>query len=262
MEADKDNANPTIINSSDLPSRRRSAPTAKRAGLFDALAPAYPSLVDASSSPEPSSSEASSSSDEETEEIDEQEVYDLISTISDPEHPLSLGSLGVVKLEDIAILPPTSPRSRISTVTVLVTPTTSACSLTTVIGLGVKVRLVNALPPRFRIDVRIKPGTSGTAGEVNKQLGDKERVAAAMENKSLLNVVNNMLATSLLPGYHQGVCNGCSHRPSGMHKPPVSELLPNAIKHRASLDFIQEWFNSTMPEARHCMDVPNPTTKC
>ncbi|KAK0288493.1 hypothetical protein LTR54_006772 [Friedmanniomyces endolithicus] len=221
MEADKDNANPTIINSSDLPSRRRSAPTAKRAGLFDALAPAYPSLVDASSSPEPSSSEASSSSDEETEEIDEQEVYDLISTISDPEHPLSLGSLGVVKLEDIAILPPTSPRSRISTVTVLVTPTTSACSLTTVIGLGVKVRLVNALPPRFRIDVRIKPGTSGTAGEVNKQLGDKERVAAAMENKSLLNVVNNMLATldqgqgalvqqrsrgwiALLPGYHQG----------------------------------------------------------
>ncbi|KAK0259082.1 hypothetical protein LTR02_013381 [Friedmanniomyces endolithicus] len=195
MEADKDNANPTIINPSDLPSRRRSAPTAKRAGLFDALTPAYPSLVDASSSPEPSPSEASLSSDEETEDIDEQEVYDLISTISDPEHPLSLGSLGVVKLEDIAILPPTSPRSRISTVTVLVTPTTSACSLTTVIGLGVKVRLVNALPPRFRIDVRIKPGTSGTAGEVNKQLGDKERVAAAMENKSLLNVVNNMLAT-------------------------------------------------------------------
>ncbi|KAK0898282.1 hypothetical protein LTR57_021697 [Friedmanniomyces endolithicus] len=159
MEADKDNANPTIINPSDLPSRRRSAPTAKRAGLFDALTPAYPSLVDASSSPEPSPSEASLSSDEETEDIDEQEV------------------------------------SRISTVTVLVTPTTSACSLTTVIGLGVKVRLVNALPPRFRIDVRIKPGTSGTAGEVNKQLGDKERVAAAMENKSLLNVVNNMLAT-------------------------------------------------------------------
>ncbi|KAK0931187.1 hypothetical protein LTR91_000134 [Friedmanniomyces endolithicus] len=223
MEADKDNANPTIINPSDLPSRRRSAPTAKRAGLFDALTPAYPSLVDGSSSPEPSSSEASSSSDEESEEIDEQEVYDLISTISDPEHPLSLGSLGVVKLEDIAILPPTSPRSRISTVTVLVTPTTSACSLTTVIGLGVKVRLVNALPPRFRIDVRIKPGTSGTAGEVNKQLGDKERVAAAMENKSLLNVVNNMLATST------GAA-GCMD---------FSELLPDSIKDRARLNFSQ-----------------------
>ena len=190
----KDNANPTIINPSDLPSRRRSTPTTKRLGIFDTLAPAYPSLADPFSSPE-TSSVSSDSDEEEREVIDEQEVYDLISTISDPEHPLSLGSLGVVKLEDISTVPPTSPRSRISTVTVLLTPTTSACSLTTVIGLGVKVRLLQALPPRFRVDVRIKEGTSQTADEVNKQLGDKERVAAAMENRSLINVVNTMLAT-------------------------------------------------------------------
>lgn len=193
-EANKDNANPTIINASDLPSRRRSKPTAKRPGIFDALAPAYPSLVEAVSSPEAASSDTSTS-DDEREEIDEQEVYDLISTISDPEHPLSLGSLGVVTLDDITIIPPTTPRSRISTVRVLITPTTSACSLTTVIGLGVKVRLVQALPPRFRVDVRIKEGTSRTADEVNKQLGDKERVAAAMENLSLVSVVNQMLVT-------------------------------------------------------------------
>jgi metal-sulfur cluster biosynthetic enzyme len=196
MEAEKDNANPTIINPSDLPSRRRSAPTAaKRPRIFDALAPAYPSLAEPFSSPESSSSSSDSDSDETREEIDEQEVYDLISTISDPEHPLSLGSLGVVKLDDISIIPPTSPRSRINTVTVLLTPTTSACSLTTVIGLGVKVRLLQALPARFRCDVRIKEGTSQTADEVNKQLGDKERVAAAMENRNLINVVNTMLAT-------------------------------------------------------------------
>lgn len=201
MEAEKDNANPTIINPSDLPSRRRSVPTAaKHPGIFDALAPAayhYPTLPDAypSSPPESLSPLSSEAEDDEREEIDEQEVYDLISTISDPEHPLSLGSLGVVKIDDISILPPTSPRSRISTVTVLLTPTTTACSLTTVIGLGVKVRLLQALPPRFRVDVRIKEGTSNTADEVNKQLGDKERVAAAMENKNLINVVNQMLAT-------------------------------------------------------------------
>ena len=195
MEPDnKDNANPTIINPSDLPSRRRSEPKAKRPGIFDALVPAYPNVADPFFYAETSS--VSSESDEEVrEEIDEQEVYDLISSISDPEHPLSLGSLGVIKIEDIAIIPPKSPRSRISSVRVLLTPTTSACSLTTVIGLGVKVRLLQALPPRFRIDVRIKEGTSQTADEVNKQLGDKERVAAAMENRSLINVVNTMLAT-------------------------------------------------------------------
>lgn len=196
MDLDKDNANPTIINPSDLPSRRRSTPAAKRPGIFDALAPAYPAaLVDPVSSPEASDDASSSDEDDDREEIDEQEVYDLISTISDPEHPLSLGSLGVVTLADIVIIPPTSPQSRISTVRVLVTPTTSACSLTTVIGLGIKVRLMQALPPRFRIDVRIKEGTSKTADEVNKQLGDKERVAAAMENRSLVSVVSNMLAT-------------------------------------------------------------------
>src|ERR1700760_1433052 len=124
MDAEnKDNANPTIITPSDLPSRRRSTPTAKRPGIFDALAPAYPNLADPFSSPEGSSVASDSEGGDETrEEIDEQEVYDLISTISDPEHPLSLGSLGVVTLEDISIAPPTSPRSRISTVTVLLTP--------------------------------------------------------------------------------------------------------------------------------------------
>lgn len=194
MEIDnKDNANPTIINPSDLPSRRRSTPTAKRPGIFDALVPAYPHAIDAYSLDE-ASPVSSESEDETREEIDEQEVYDLLSTIEDPEHPIPLGALGVVNLQDISIVPPTSPRSRISTVTVLLTPTTSACSLTTVIGLGVKVRLLQALPPRFRVDVRIKEGTSTTADDANKQLGDKERVAAAMENRSLISVINTMLA--------------------------------------------------------------------
>jgi metal-sulfur cluster biosynthetic enzyme len=212
MDAGKDNANPTIINPSDLPSRRKTAArtTKNSQGIFRALAPIH---VSDPSDPWASPTDFTSSDDSddafvsgedeardeaedgEREEIDEQEIYDLISTIMDPEHPLTLGSLGVVNLSDIKIFPPSSPRSRISSVQVLVTPTTSACSLTTVIGLGVKVRLVNALPPRFRIDVRIKEGTSASADEANKQLGDKERVAAAMENRNLINMVNHMLSS-------------------------------------------------------------------
>lgn len=129
------------------------------------------------------------------EEIDEQEIFDLISTISDPEHPLSLGSLAVVSLPDIFILPPVSPTSKISTVKVLVTPTITHCSLATVIGLGVRVRLEQSLPPRFRVDVRIKEGTHASDEATNKQLGDKERVAAAMENGTLVGVIKKMLST-------------------------------------------------------------------
>ncbi|KAH7379168.1 hypothetical protein DE146DRAFT_306290 [Phaeosphaeria sp. MPI-PUGE-AT-0046c] len=192
----KDNANPTILNPSDLPSRRSEATLKSRddsgTGLFDGLIPRYSYLSDPFDEP----LSASDSDDEGAAEgIDEQEIYDLISTISDPEHPLSLGSLAVVNLPDIHILPPTSPLSSISTVVVEITPTITHCSLATVIGLGVRVRLEQALPPRFRVDVRIKKGTHSTDEQVNKQLGDKERVAAALENGTLMGVLRKMLET-------------------------------------------------------------------
>lgn len=195
MDPDKDNANPTILNPSDLPSRRRESSAKKRedggTGLFDDLIPVYTYLNDPFNQP----ASPSDSDDDSVEDIDEQEIYDLISSISDPEHPLSLGSLAVVNLPDIKILPPTSSGSPISTVVVEITPTITHCSLATVIGLGVRVRLEQALPPRYRVDVRIKKGTHSTDEAVNKQLGDKERVAAALENGTLMGVLRKMLST-------------------------------------------------------------------
>lgn len=205
---DKDNANPAILNPSDLPSRRNElaldTQSSKTKTLFDGLIPSYPYYDAFNTTPlsppeSPTLSSASDSlssdDDEPAEEIDAQEIYDLISTISDPEHPLSLGSLAVVNLPDIFITGPSSPKSRISTVTVLVTPTITHCSLATVIGLGVRVRLEQSLPPRFRIDVRIKEGTHASDEATNKQLADKERVAAAMENGTLVGVIRKMLST-------------------------------------------------------------------
>lgn len=58
-----------------------------------------------------------------------------------------------------------------------------------------RVRLEQSLPPRFRVDVRIKEGTHSTADEVNKQLADKERVAAALENGTLMGVIAKMMET-------------------------------------------------------------------
>lgn len=100
-----------------------------------------------------------------------------------------------MNLPDIHIHPPTSPYSSISTVVVEITPTITHCSLATVIGLGVRVRLEEALPPRFRVDVRIKKGTHSTDDAVNKQLGDKERVAAALDNGTLMDVIRKMHST-------------------------------------------------------------------
>jgi len=192
MDDNVQNANPTILNASDLPSRRRVSSVRRSSTcLSGSFHFAYPFN---SLDPSPPTSD-SNVDDDSIEEIDEQEIYDLISTISDPEHPLSLGSLAVINLPDIHVVPPVSNKSQISTILVELTPTVNHCSLATVIGLGVRVRLEQALSPRFRVDVRLKEGTHSTADAVNKQLADKERVAAALENTTLLGVIRKMLVT-------------------------------------------------------------------
>nr|XP_019945125.1 PREDICTED: mitotic spindle-associated MMXD complex subunit MIP18-like [Paralichthys olivaceus] len=82
-----------------------------------------------------------------------------------------------------------------STVGVEFTPTIPHCSMATLIGLSIKVKLLRSLPDRFKIDVHITPGTHASEEAVNKQLADKERVAAALENSSLLEVVNQCLSS-------------------------------------------------------------------
>jgi len=79
---DVQNANPTILNASDLPSRRREAQVKIRkdggSGLFDSL---KPSLNDPYSMFVPrhqvvgSLSDSDSEEDDSEEEIDEQEIY-------------------------------------------------------------------------------------------------------------------------------------------------------------------------------------------
>lgn len=78
---------------------------------------------------------------------------------------------------------------------VLFTPTIPHCSMATLIGLAIRVRLLRSLPPRFKVQVEIAPGTHQSEAAVNKQLGDKERVAAALENQNLLDVVNQCLTS-------------------------------------------------------------------
>ncbi|XP_028983647.1 cytosolic iron-sulfur assembly component 2B isoform X2 [Betta splendens] len=109
--------------------------------------------------------------------IDDREIFDLIRSINDPEHPLSLEELNVVEQVRVKV------NDAESTVSVEFTPTIPHCSMATLIGLSIKT------------DVHITPGTHASEEAVNKQLADKERVAAALENSSLLEVVNQCLST-------------------------------------------------------------------
>ena len=119
--------------------------------------------------------------------VDPLEVFELIRGIQDPEHPHTLEQLNVVSRELIEV---DDARSR---VVIQFTPTVPHCSMATLIGLCIRVKLLRSLPTRFKVDIQVTPGTHASEAAVNKQLNDKERVAAALENDNLLGVVNKCL---------------------------------------------------------------------
>lgn len=77
--------------------------------------------------------------------IDSQEVFDLIRSISDPEHPLTLEQLNVTQFDHIEVDNVTNR------VLIEFTPTIPHCSMATLIGLCIRVRLLRSLPDRFKV---------------------------------------------------------------------------------------------------------------
>lgn len=124
----------------------------------------------------------------EIEPITSGEVFEYIRNLNDPEHPLTLEQLNVVNLDHVDV------DDVENTVFVQFTPTIPHCSMATLIGLCIRVKLLRSLPSRFKVTVKIYPGMHQSEHAINKQLDDKERVAAAVENGHLLDVVNKCIA--------------------------------------------------------------------
>ncbi|XP_056427553.1 cytosolic iron-sulfur assembly component 2A isoform X2 [Hyla sarda] len=114
------------------------------------------------------------------------EVYDIIRSIRDPEKPSTLEDLEVVsescvtveELDDECFL-----------VIIKFTPTVPHCSLATLIGLCLRVKLQRCLSFKHKLEIYISEGTHSTEEDINKQINDKERVSAAMENPNLREIV-------------------------------------------------------------------------
>lgn len=119
--------------------------------------------------------------------VDEREIFDHIRDIKDPEHPMTLEELGVVSLDLVKV------DDEKGICAVEFKPTIPHCSMATLIGLCIKVQLLRVLPSRFKVDVNIVAGTHASYTAINKQLADKERIAAALENVYLLDVLNDCL---------------------------------------------------------------------
>lgn len=119
--------------------------------------------------------------------VDALEVYHLLRTIKDPEHPNTLEQLRVIQPDHIVV------DEAKNLLKIRFTPTVPHCSMTTLIGLCIVVKLQRCMPARFKIDVTVSPGTHEQEAAVNKQLRDKERIAAALEKEGLLRAVESCL---------------------------------------------------------------------
>ena len=73
------------------------------------------------------------------------------------------------------------------------TPTVPHCSLATLIGLCIRVKTQNYFGRQHKLDIFVSKGSHKTEEDVNKQINDKERVAAAMENENLKKLVDQCI---------------------------------------------------------------------
>lgn len=122
-------------------------------------------------------------------QIDEQEVFEIIRNIQDPEHDLTLEQLGVVSLKHVKV-----QQNRVH---VRFTPTIPQCGMATQIGLCLATKLNRSLPRTYRTRVSIQPGSHNDERALNKQLADKERMCAALENKHLRGIVDRCILNGM-----------------------------------------------------------------
>lgn len=116
-------------------------------------------------------------------------IYDHIRTIRDPEKPNNLEELSVVE-EGLVHVYPFGTAGDKFVAHIEFVPTVPHCSLATLIGLCIRTKLERKLVPgTVKIDIQIKEGTHSTESDINKQINDKERVAAALENPNLRETV-------------------------------------------------------------------------
>ena len=86
------------------------------------------------------------------------------------------------------------------------TPTVPHCTMSTLIGLCIRVAVMRKLAGSdsgYKLDVRVTKGSHNQEDALNRQLNDKERVSAALEKRNLVQMVDQCLDTdgTLNPDY-------------------------------------------------------------
>lgn len=117
----------------------------------------------------------------------ETDVWLMLQSIRDPEFPYSISQLKVLSPDGVHV------DEALSRVSISFRPTIEHCSMATLIGLAIRIKLARHFGPRWYLDIHVHPGSHLDETDINKQLSDKERVAAAIENTNLMLVIDEMI---------------------------------------------------------------------
>jgi len=133
------------------------------------------------------------------------EIFSIVRYIQDPEHPHTLEELRIVQKKDINVffdsdigsLNPFyhgSSDQPILHCSLQFTPTIPHCSLSSFIGLCIRTAILK-LHPDIKLTLLITPGSHLQDFQLNKQLNDKERCCAALENPSIRENVQELISS-------------------------------------------------------------------
>jgi metal-sulfur cluster biosynthetic enzyme len=114
---------------------------------------------------------------------------DVLRLVRDPEHPYTLSHLGVISEANVRVYA-LAHGTETDVIRVQFTPTVAHCSLAQVIGLCLRAKLREAFP-ECKVELVLTPGAHVSELEINRQINDKERVCAAMENEGIVRLVDS-----------------------------------------------------------------------
>jgi len=118
------------------------------------------------------------------------DTYDIIRSIRDPEKSQNLEELNVVQENLVTAHRLDNEQFLIN---VEFVPTVPHCTLATLIGLCIRVKLHENLVQNYKLDIKVQEESHHQAADVTKQINDKERTAAAMENPDLMKIVSECI---------------------------------------------------------------------
>lgn len=117
--------------------------------------------------------------------LDKKEVLKVLKNVYDPEYPVSIIELGIVKEEDITI--------NGDKIIIQFTPTSPLCPMGGIIGIVIKYALEKKFGKDVEVEVKVKPGTHAEENLLNNLLQDRKKFEESVNRLKESGLLDNCI---------------------------------------------------------------------